>query len=261
MVWLYVPELEDLRSDLVRSLLTESCVTSRGKPMQPHALSRAWAKGGWIRHLSGLTLPPLMAHRGVELWISSLAATLANPLASQENVRVSMTVATCGRTWHVSSKTFSQACAFLKMFPVMSPSALSKCEPTFKEWVTTFKQESLARQKSVPLTSENDSSFLPTPTAVSYGNNKGGAAGRVGKVRHSLESMAKHSYLNDWMAKWPTPTVHGNYNQAGASPNSGDGLETAVRRDTTGGNLNPMWVEWLMGFPIGWTVCEPLGTP
>jgi len=23
-----------------------------------------------------------------------------------------------------------------------------------------------------------------------------------------------------------------------------------------GGKLNPTWVEWLMGFPLGWTVCE-----
>jgi DNA (cytosine-5)-methyltransferase 1 len=28
---------------------------------------------------------------------------------------------------------------------------------------------------------------------------------------------------------WPTPTVHGNYNRAGASANAGDGLETAVK--------------------------------
>jgi hypothetical protein len=27
-----------------------------------------------------------------------------------------------------------------------------------------------------------------------------------------------------------------------------------------GGKLNPTWVEWLMGWPIGWTDCEPLAT-
>ena len=25
-----------------------------------------------------------------------------------------------------------------------------------------------------------------------------------------------------------------------------------------GGRLNPEWVEWLMGWPIGWTACEPV---
>jgi hypothetical protein len=28
-----------------------------------------------------------------------------------------------------------------------------------------------------------------------------------------------------------------------------------------GGQLNPTWVEWLMGFPLGWTDCEHLATP
>jgi hypothetical protein len=88
---------------------------------------------------------------------------------------------------------------------------------------------------------------------------------------------------------WPTPTVSGNHNRKGASANSGDGLATAVKMWRTpaasdankwsnqsleerlakgqqirlntqvspkggaGGALNPTWVEWLMGFPLGWT--------
>ena len=79
----------------------------------------------------------------------------------------------------------------------------------------------------------------------------------------------------------PTPTVFGNYNKKGASKNSGNGLATFVKmfptptaRDSrkmcqgdlrrkspslgtiavgTGGTLSPMWVEWLMGFPLMWT--------
>lgn len=87
----------------------------------------------------------------------------------------------------------------------------------------------------------------------------------------------------------PTPSVCGNYNRKGASKTSGDGLATFVKMwptpttrdhkdgpasscknveangllgrevhgspDPTGasGALNPRWVEWLMGFPDGWT--------
>jgi hypothetical protein len=42
--------------------------------------------------------------------------------------------------------------------------------------------------------------WLPTPSACSYGSNQGGAAGRTGKVRHSLESMARKDLF-------PTPSV------------------------------------------------------
>ena len=94
---------------------------------------------------------------------------------------------------------------------------------------------------------------------------------------------------------WPTITVCGNYNRKGASATSGDGLITAlrtwptpIRRDSrtvrggvrmknsmgseplitqvaesehrTDGRLNPVWVEWLMGWPLGWTDLKPLAT-
>jgi hypothetical protein len=29
----------------------------------------------------------------------------------------------------------------------------------------------------------------------------------------------------------------------------------------TTGSLNPTWVEWLMGYPAGWTDCGDSGTP
>jgi hypothetical protein len=91
---------------------------------------------------------------------------------------------------------------------------------------------------------------------------------------------------------WPTPTVKGNYNKAGLSARSGDGLATAVAKSllptptaldwksgssnlhgqnarplnevvylTTPGPLNPTWVEWLMGFPTGWTALDASVTP
>ena len=40
-------------------------------------------------------------------------------------------------------------------------------------------------------------------------------------------------------------------------------LETVVARmdkTTVGGKLNPMWVEWLMGWPLGWTDLKRLET-
>jgi DNA (cytosine-5)-methyltransferase 1 len=58
-------------------------------------------------------------------------------------------------------------------------------------------------------------------------------------------------------AVWPTPT---SADGLGGPGNSGrDGGENL--RTAAGGSLNPTWVEWLMGFPLGWTDCEHLATP
>lgn len=103
------------------------------------------------------------------------------------------------------------------------------------------------------------------------------------KIRTDVEKGHKGN-LEEVVAlrMWPTPTVCGNHNRKGASATSGDGLATAVnmwptpqasdisaRKASaawkgddlplrvhaagTPGALNPMWVEWLMGWPIGHT--------
>jgi hypothetical protein len=54
---------------------------------------------------------------------------------------------------------------------------------------------------------------------------------------------------------WPTPTVQDAKN---------NGAPSQMERNTkplnaeVGGSLNPTWVEWLMGWPLGWTDLKPL---
>lgn len=87
----------------------------------------------------------------------------------------------------------------------------------------------------------------PTPTATEYGSNKGGAAGRVGKTRPGLSTLAK---------MWPTPcAVDG---MRGGNHGRGAGSPTLPAQ--AGGALNPRWVEWLMAYPLGWTVLEDWAT-
>ena len=64
--------------------------------------------------------------------------------------------------------------------------------------------------------------------------------------------------------RWPTPVASMS---KGSSPTaltrksgadrSNDRLDHAVMA-SDGGHLNPEWVEWLMGWPIGWTELKPL---
>lgn len=119
-------------------------------------------------------------------------------------------------------------------------------------------------------------SLLPTPTATSYGTQNNGSPGDgreayATKGRASLETLARRGIL-------PTPIASlaqgrggtiraetGTGNRAGRilsdvvkarSLLPGTGLATAVA-----GTLSPRFVEWLMGFPDGWTDCEPLAMP
>jgi hypothetical protein len=87
--------------------------------------------------------------------------------------------------------------------------------------------------------------------------------------------------------RWPTPTTQDNVQVRGIGKTkgkSGTTLGGAVRMFSTpktrdykdgnfpnefrrntlplaaqaGGSLNPTWVEWLMGWPLGWTDLKPL---
>jgi DNA (cytosine-5)-methyltransferase 1 len=117
---------------------------------------------------------------------------------------------------------------------------------------------------------------IPTPTSSVGGANHNSPSTLAGK-RWAMN-------LSGYAQKYPTPTVCGNYNQKGASPTSGDGLATFVKKYPTptahnaketnapsealrnepslasiaGGKLNPTWVEWLMGWPLGWTDLKQL---
>ena len=54
---------------------------------------------------------------------------------------------------------------------------------------------------------------------------------------------------------WPTPTAHNA--KKGAYPAEYErNMPTLAAQ--AGGPLNPTWVEWLMGWPLGWTALEPL---
>src|SRR6185369_12450228 len=94
-------------------------------------------------------------------------------------------------------------------------------------------------------------SSLPTPTASTSGYNRGGGMGRVGPIRPSLRMMAR-------TGMWPTPTASENANRTTKPrPSETDGRgHGATLAGAVGGQLNPTWVEWLMGFPIEHTACD-----
>ena len=55
--------------------------------------------------------------------------------------------------------------------------------------------------------------------------------------------------------RFPTPTAH---NAKECNSPSEQNRNTPTLATHAGGKLNPMWVEWLMMFPLGWTDLKPL---
>ena len=65
------------------------------------------------------------------------------------------------------------------------------------------------------------------------------------------------------VAHWPTPRTKGMCGGSGSWDllNKNTTVEEArLMGAGNGGQLNPTWVEWLMGWPIGWTDLKPLVT-
>ena len=87
--------------------------------------------------------------------------------------------------------------------------------------------------------------LAPTPRAQEPGSTSEGYG-------DCLNDVAKGR--KGWGQMWPTPTRR-DYKGTSGGFQKGKDLPGQV-----GGHLNPAWVEWLMGWPTGWTGLKPLET-
>ena len=243
-MWVLVPRvspsaqaLEDWTSPPKWSLELAESVTWRGKQRASSSWLRAWKKGGWIRRLFTRMPEPSMADRGVAEWISSLPVTRASHSVSPAKGSQKQTQGTSGPTLSGSSEKYSQPSLFSRTSKDTSSEASAPSSVTLTNWGSMRSGEFTRLPKPDLPTDATGSSYWPTPSASSYGSNQGGSAGRTGPIRYSLQSLAK---------QWPGPLAQATTGQQSQS--------------TSGRRLNPLFVEWLMGFPAGWTACEPLET-
>jgi hypothetical protein len=97
--------------------------------------------------------------------------------------------------------------------------------------------------------------LFPTPCTIDSGSRVNRSKSKEAAIRPTLGAMAKFNV-------WPTPRA---MDCKGAPKNRFAGSETyrsnlseAVRDNLESGQLNPQFVEWLMGWPSGWTDLKPL---
>ena len=272
MSWLYSQVLvEEYLGDT--SLDGEQSAPLSGNPTQQAYCALDKMKEFSRLSRFGMTFKPLTEDRGEELLTLYLEGFHAKTLAQQEKAQDLMeNDQEYGRTWR---------------------GWLAKYDPNTSLWKTPQcslleeEQESLEILPKWGMTVNGLLWEQPTLEPITRGTESGS------KQRHSLPTPTCNPHLpnlksnttgpknlmqvanGEWEhlmppKQWPTPCST-DYKGSGKTGDLRDRLDYAAERGATkskqyadppkaGGKLNPMWVEWLMGWPLGWTDLKPLET-
>jgi hypothetical protein len=210
----------------------------------------------------GMTFKPLTDDRGEELLMLFLEDFRAKTLAPQEKEQESKEVAAeCGGTWRGLLVKFDQDLLSSKTVLCSEQEDSQRFSKTLPRWGMMRDGECSERTMPGHLISGTECGFLhmmPTPTTAPEAPNKNANT----KGPKNLLEIAK----TNWMPgePWPTPTCH-NAKEA-AYPAEFTRKTPTLTSQAHGGQptqpmpLNPTWVEWLMGWPLGWTDLKPLET-
>jgi hypothetical protein len=229
--------------------LLESSAMWRGKHLPSKRWLAAWKRESWLQHLFGQMSSPLTAGIGVGLWMESLAATRVSRSALPGAGEVMRTSATCGPASPVLLARFAPSGASSRTSLDTSAWDSQTFEMIFSGWATELRRACLLRRKSVRLISANGFSSSRWPSVPNGGQASQWATptSRDWKDGENPSSAV------------PTNSLLGR--QAPRTMTAGK-LSLILRRwvsESSRLSLNPFFVEWLMGLPIGWTCSEPSG--
>ena len=197
---------------------------------------------------------------------SSLADTLANLSPSQVEKKVKKIQDTSGQSILDLSKNSDQLGLLEKMLVDTLNLVSTPYSRTWKVKVTPQGRLVFQLRASVRTTKESESGLWRTPDNMAGGSNLPGIKKALDEghlkrpsgqpIQIRLEDQVREERL------WPTPAAHegrlGYQRRDTGKKGTQKSLTTKVidtegGRDKTTGQLNPTWVEWLMGYPIGWT--------
>lgn len=210
------------------------------------------------RSLSGTTSPHSTGDLGLDAWILSLADSRVRTSAPPEEAQASaVNGQDSGQKWPGLLAKYDRDASSWK---TAQCSLFEDSEPSLEiwpRWGSMLNGVAYQRQQPAHLTSGTGCGLWQTPT-VQDANGRDRHNQRDGSTRPSLLGQAR---------TWPTPTAT---QHKGWSPNhnradTDDRLDYTVERQcfklgqpTPPMRLNPGWVEWLMGWPSGWTDLKPL---
>ena len=243
----------------------------------------------------GMTFKPLTEDRGKELLTLYRAGFHAKTLVQPEKeLELQEPDQECGHTWRGSLAKYNPSTHLWKTAQCSLFVDLEQSLEIFPKsgmTVNGLLWELPMLEQTINVTESGLSEKLPTPSATDYKNQptskswkaKGGINFKLSnpeirakwatpttmdtlppKSAQALHKEAtqarlgrsKPANLRDQisnMQKWPTPRafMHKDSTTDRGKSNLGEQV---------GGQLNPTWVEWLMGWPLGWTDLKPLVT-
>lgn len=205
----------------------------------------------------GMTFVPLTENLGAALLTWFLADSRVRtypPLAMAPELMVS--AQDCGEKWRESSVRYDLDSSLWKTHLSLFPEDLPWSLVTLPKW--GMAQNGFVYQHPTaerPISGIGFGSLLPTPSASQCETRPSKKWNPKSQSGRSLGCMAA-------TGMWPTPRSCSA--MAAKITDKGErfpNLETVIANrhpETGGGQLNPTWVEWLMGWPLGWTDLKPL---
>ena len=278
---------------LVEAYSAESCLAgARSAPSSSTTMhGMCWSPGKTTKQSNrsryGMTYEPLTDDRGAELLMWYLAGFPAKTSTLRDVVQASpASEADSGPKWRELSVRYDPATSSWKTHQCLFQEDLPESSVTLPKW-GMMRDGVLSERTTLALpTSGTESGLWPTPTTQDNPQIKGkdkrgttlGGAVRMWPTptvacatggQTSRGGNRKNELLLAGAAKahFPTPRA-ASKSGGGIGLDGGSGARKAMverfgeeeAKALGGGQLNPPWVEWLMGWPIGWTDLKPLET-
>lgn len=253
-----------------------SAVTcSDGEPSAPSSSTATPQAFSWLakttgasrRSRSGMTCEPLTDARGEAVLTWCLADSLARTSARQDKAPASTAPApVSGERWRGSLAKYDRASSSWRTPQCSLLAGLDAFSETWPRWgmmrggecsglATPERRISATASGSWPTPNKMDSHDHESMSSPEHWQERQEAKARRGiRLQYPKEKWPTPAMIikrrESQRETFPTPTVNDSKNN---NPPSQALRNTPPLNVVVGGSMNPAWVEWLMGWPIGWT--------
>ena len=265
----------------VISLGGEPFAPSRSTSTADECLTAGRTTESSPRSRSGTIYGPSTGDPGLDSWMWSLAASRARTSrAPAAGPGSTANGPASGEKWPESLARYDPASRSWRTHQCSLFGGWESFSETWPRWGMMRDGECWALSTRAPRIGGNESGSWPTPRSCSamaatitpeaiakaserFPNLETVVVRRLWPTPRASEGAKqpndanRHSPCLAWVVKhpekWPPPTAR-DWKSGKASQET---MERNARplSETVGGSLNPTWVEWLMGWPLGWTDC------